>query len=128
MGGAYDGVRVLDASGAIAGATAAMYLGDQGADVVRLLPPGHGPLDGGPGALCWDRNKRLCTLDRTTPAGVAQLRRLLGAADVLVVDGTPDDLDRDGLDPDRVRAAYPELIHLWLPLLAPAPPWGRLPA
>ncbi|WP_261562221.1 CoA transferase, partial [Frankia tisae] len=128
MSGAYDGVRVLDASGAIAGAMAAMYLADQGADVVRLLPPGRGPFDEGPGQLCWDRNKRLCALDRTTPAGAAQLRRLLGAADVVVVDGTPDDLDRDGLDPDRVRAAHPGLIHLWLPLLAPAAPWGRLPA
>ncbi|WP_261574359.1 CoA transferase [Frankia gtarii] len=128
MSGAYDGVRVLDASGAIAGAMAAMYLADQGADVVRLLPPGRGPLDDGPGRLCWDRNKRLCALDRTSPAGAAQLRRLLGAADVLVVDGTPDDLDRDGLDPDRVRAAQPDLIHLWLPLLAPAAPWGGLPA
>ncbi|KQC37116.1 CoA transferase [Frankia sp. ACN1ag] len=128
MSGAYDGVRVLDASGGIAGAMAAMYLADQGADVVRLLSPGRGPLDGGPGALCWDRNKWLCALDRTTPAGAAQLRRLLAAADVLVVDGTPDDLDRDGLDPDGVRAAHPDLIHLWLPLLAPAAPWGRLPA
>ncbi|WP_256790173.1 CoA transferase [Frankia sp. AvcI1] len=128
MSGAYDGVRVLDASGAIAGAMAAMYLADQGADVVRLLPPGRGPLDGGPGALCWDRNKRLCALDRAAPAGAAQLRRLLAAADVLVVDDTPDELDRDGLDPDGVRAAHPDLIHLWLPLLAPAAPWGRLPA
>ena len=40
MPGALDGIRVIDLGQYIAGPMAAMLLGDQGADVMRIDPPG----------------------------------------------------------------------------------------
>lgn len=127
MTGAYAGLRVLDASRDTAGAMAAMYFADQGADVVRVLPPGAQSVDLGPGFLCWDRNKTLCGLDSDTPYGRSELQRLLAAADVAVFDQPPGELARTGLDAAPLVAAHPRLVHLWLPLLGPAEPWGGLP-
>ncbi|MCW2621588.1 MAG: putative Formyl-CoA transferase [Frankiales bacterium] len=127
MSGAYDGLRVLDASRSGTGAMATMYFADQGADVVRVLPPGRQPVDNGPGHLCWDRNKVLCALDRESPAGAADLLRLIGAADVAVFDEPLHELAGAGLDADSLLRENARLVHLWLPLLGPAEPWGSLP-
>ena len=128
MATAYDGLRVLDCSSDIAGAMAAMYLGDQGADVVRIIGEGADPLDRDPGYLCWDRNKQLCALDTGAPDGRAQLRRLAATADVVVVDQSAAELDARGLDAARLRAEHPELVHVWLPMHGLGEPWGDLPA
>lgn len=127
MTAAYAGLRVLDASTSIAGAMAAMYFADQGADVVRLLPPGTQSLDLGPGYLCWDRNKTLCHLDRDDPAGRVELDRLLDVADVAVFDEPVWSLVDAGLDADALVGRNSRLVHLSLPRLAPAEPWGSLP-
>lgn len=130
MTAAYDGLRVLDASQTGAGAMAAMYFADQGADVLRVLPPDVQPVDRDPGFLCWDRNKRLCALDRTSTASTAstaEFTRLLCAADVAVFDDPAQVLEHEGLDAQTLTAANPQLVHLWLPLLPPVEPWGSLP-
>ncbi|HVV31080.1 MAG TPA: CoA transferase, partial [Mycobacteriales bacterium] len=127
MGAAYEGVRILDASRDRAGAMAAMYLADHGADVVHVLATGTDVLGRDPGYLCWDRNKRLTVLDRSTDAGRAEIRRLALAADVAVFDGTGPELERDGLDARTLRSTRPDLIHLWMPMHAPAGPFSDLP-
>ena len=62
MPGALDGVRVLDLGQYVAGPLAAMLLADQGADVVRVDPPG-GPRWETPANATWNRGKRRITLD-----------------------------------------------------------------
>src|SRR4051794_21303643 len=92
MAGALEGVRVLDLSNLASAPLVAAILGDFGADVVKVEPPGGDPLrrigaqrDGH--SLMWafvNRNKRGITLDVGSDQGQAVLRQLVPAFDVVV--------------------------------------------
>lgn len=119
MNGPLDGVRVLDVSTLFAGPLAATFLGDFGADVVKVEHPrrpdasrGHGQAKDGVN-LWWKtlgRNKRTLTLDLSTPEGGALLVDLARTADVLVENFRPGTLERWGLGPDVLLAANPALV------------------
>ena len=83
MGGAYDGIRVLDCTEGIAGPTATMHLADFGADVLKVETPAGDRLRDEPGYLCWNRNKRFCRLDAGDYRDLSELRRLIAAADAV---------------------------------------------
>src|SRR6201996_2801608 len=87
--GPFAGVRVLELTGGIAGRTAGMLLADLGADVVRASDDEPGA-ERDPGGLCWDRGKVLTPLRGT---GTEALRRLAAAADVLLTDLRPAEMD-----------------------------------
>jgi crotonobetainyl-CoA:carnitine CoA-transferase CaiB-like acyl-CoA transferase len=124
--GALGDLRVLDLSEGIAGAVAAMMFGDHGADVVRAdaSPPREDPPP--PGELAWHRNKTVAAFDRDSPADRQQLRRLLGRADVVVVDRARRELERTQLDEASVTAANPGAVHLWLPGYGVEGRWSEL--
>src|SRR6202035_3658036 len=92
--GALAGVRVVDLTRILAGPLCAMMLGDMGADIVKVEPPGSGddtrtwgpPFVAGEAAyfLGANRNKRSLTLNLSGPAGQAVLRKLVARADVLI--------------------------------------------
>jgi len=114
------GVRVVDLSSSYAGPTATMYLGDLGADVIKVERPGGDDARAwGPpfvdGEAAWflaaNRNKRSVCIDVRHPLGRGLLERLLAGADVLVVSVNPRKLARLGLEPAAVRAAHPRLIY-----------------
>jgi crotonobetainyl-CoA:carnitine CoA-transferase CaiB-like acyl-CoA transferase len=84
MAGALDGIRVSDFGQYIAGPLAAVMLGDQGADVRHLDPPG-GPRWQHPAEAFLNRGKRRITLDLKTAAGVATAQRLIDSADVVIM-------------------------------------------
>jgi crotonobetainyl-CoA:carnitine CoA-transferase CaiB-like acyl-CoA transferase len=119
MSGPLQGVRVVDAATLFAGPLTATYLGDFGADVVKVEHPtrpdaarGHGPSMDGIG-LWWKtlgRNKRTITLDLKHPDGAATMRRLLAESDVLVENFRPGTLERWGLGPDALLSANPGLV------------------
>jgi crotonobetainyl-CoA:carnitine CoA-transferase CaiB-like acyl-CoA transferase len=119
MSGPLRGVRVVDAATLFAGPLTATYLGDFGADVVKVEHPtrpdaarGHGPSMDGIG-LWWKtlgRNKRTITLDLKHPDGAATMRRLLAESDVLVENFRPGTLERWGLGPDALLSANPGLV------------------
>ena len=76
------GIRVLDFSKVLAGPLCGQWLGDLGADVIKIEPPGTGddtrgwpPFRGGEGAvfLSANRNKRSLALGLKTPAGQAAM-------------------------------------------------------
>ncbi|HEX2133557.1 MAG TPA: CoA transferase [Actinophytocola sp.] len=112
-------VRVLDVSTLFAGPLAATFLGDFGADVVKVEHPrkpdaarGHGPAKDGVN-LWWKtlgRNKRTVTLDLGTPRGAELLLALAAEADVLIENFRPGTLERWGLGPDALHAANPRLV------------------
>src|SRR5262245_40483418 len=79
--GALDGVRVVDFGQWIAGPLAAMLLADQGAEVVRVDPPG-GPRWATAANAAFNRGKASATLDLKTDRGRDGARRLLDTADV----------------------------------------------
>ena len=117
--GPLDAVRVLDISRFIAGPYCAMLLGDMGADVIKVEPPGRGensrtfaPFIEGESlyTMVFNRNKRSLTLDLRTEAGKALFRELLGRADVLVENFVPGTLEQMGFDWETLQAVNPRLI------------------
>jgi len=129
--GALSGVRVVELSSAYA-AWAGKLLGDLGADVVLVEPPGgdasraYGPFaDDEPGAersLFWwhsNTSKRGVVLDLDTESGAASFRDLAASADIVIEAEPPGRLDALHLDHDDLRADHPELI--WISVT----PFGR---
>jgi len=116
-----DGLRVLDLSTVLAGPNCARYLGDFGADVIKVERPDGGdslrnmawrdPRDGA--GLWWklvNRNKRCVALDLKHDADRAVFLRLVDEADVLVENFRPGTLERLGLGPDVLHARRPSLV------------------
>jgi formyl-CoA transferase len=94
----FAGLRVLDLASFIAGPVAATVMGDYGAEVIKIEPPGEGDpqrklgqahsIPQHPVNFCWhlvNRNKRAITLDLKHPDGRAVFERLAATADVMVV-------------------------------------------
>lgn len=114
-----DGVKVIELATIFAGPLATAFLGDFGADVVKIEHPrkpdpsrDHGPAKDGVG-LWWKvlgRNKRTATLDLSRPEGAALLRRLVADADVVVENFRPGTLERWGIGPDVLHEANPGLV------------------
>ncbi|MFT3855305.1 MAG: CoA transferase [Ilumatobacteraceae bacterium] len=114
--------RVLDLSSSIPGAYCAKLLGDLGADVVKIEPPGGDPLrwrgpfrdgtdpEAGTSHLYFNTSKRSVVLDLDAPEGLGLLRRLVQRYDVVVADGTAEQLARRGIDPARIRSWNPAAV------------------
>ncbi len=119
--GPLDGIRVLDLTRVLAGPYCTMFLGDLGADVLKVEQPEVGddtrgwgpPFVGGESAyfLCVNRNKKSLTLDLKSDQGVSLLRRLAAVADVLVENFRPGTMDKLGLGETELRALNPRLIY-----------------
>jgi crotonobetainyl-CoA:carnitine CoA-transferase CaiB-like acyl-CoA transferase len=119
MTGPLEDIRVLDVSTLFAGPLAATFLGDFGADVIKVEHPrrpdaarGHGPAKGGVN-LWWKtlgRNKRAVTLDLAKPEGARLLLALAAEADVLIENFRPGTLERWGVGPAELHAANPRLV------------------
>jgi crotonobetainyl-CoA:carnitine CoA-transferase CaiB-like acyl-CoA transferase len=116
---ALDGIRVIDLTQVMAGPFCCMLLGDMGADVIKVEPPGgettrHMEFEFAPGVsapfLAVNRNKRGITLDLKRPEAVAILKRLVVTADVLVENYRPGVARRLGIDWDTLRA-NPRLVY-----------------
>jgi crotonobetainyl-CoA:carnitine CoA-transferase CaiB-like acyl-CoA transferase len=134
--GPLDGVRVIDLATLFAGPLAAAFLGDFGAEVVKVEHPkkpdptrGHGPASDGIG-LWWKvlgRNKRCATLDLSRPAGAAVLKRLVADADVLVENFRPGTLERWGIGPGELHAVNPRLVIVRISGFGQVGPYARRP-
>jgi crotonobetainyl-CoA:carnitine CoA-transferase CaiB-like acyl-CoA transferase len=127
MPGALEGIRVIDFGQYIAGPLAAMLLADQGADVIRVDPPG-GPRLQTPANAVWNRGKRSLVLDLRRNEDRATARRLIDTADVVVENFRPGVMDRIGLGAETMTAANPGLIYLSLPGFAHDDPRAGLAA
>jgi crotonobetainyl-CoA:carnitine CoA-transferase CaiB-like acyl-CoA transferase len=111
-----EGLRVIDFGQYIAGPMAAMLLGDQGADVIRIDPPG-GPRWNTPANATWNRNKRSIVLDLKKDADRETARQLIKSADVVIENFRPGVMDRLGLGAAAMTtdSVNPRLIYCSLP-------------
>jgi len=125
--GVLEGVRVIDFGQYIAGPLTAMFLADQGADVVRVDPLG-GPAWDVPANATWNRGKRSILLDLKDPGDVATARSLIATADVLIENFRPGVMDRLGLGAEAMMAANPRLLYCSLPGFASDDPRAAVPA
>ena len=119
--GALAGLRIIEMGQLIAGPFAAKTLGDFGADVIKIEPPGTGdPLRGWrltkDGTSVWwqvsSRNKRSIALDLRTAEGQAIARQLIADADVLVENFRPGTLEGWGMGWEALSALNPGLVML----------------
>ena len=118
--GPLSGFRVLDLSSVVSGPMAAVVLADQGADVIKIEPPGWGDGIRGLGAsrnglsaiyAMINRNKRSIAINLKHSEGQALVRQLAADADVLLQNYRPGKIARLGLDYDALKAECPNLIY-----------------
>ena len=115
--GALAGLRVVEMGQLLAGPFCGQLLGDMGADVIKIEPPGKGdPMREwglGEEKVQWEviaRNKRSVTCNLRVPEGQAIARQLIETADVLIENFKPGTLEKWGLAPDDLHATNPGLI------------------
>jgi len=120
-GGALEGLRVLDLTRILAGPLCAQMLGDMGADVIKIEPPGAGddtrtwgpPFVNGESAyfLGVNRNKRSLTLNMAVKSGQEILARLVKSSDVLVENFKLGTLEKWGITNDWLEKNAPRVIR-----------------
>jgi crotonobetainyl-CoA:carnitine CoA-transferase CaiB-like acyl-CoA transferase len=120
-GGPLAGTRVVDLTRILAGPLCTMMLGDMGADVIKVEPPGIGddtrgwgpPFAAGEAAyfLGVNRNKRSLTLNLAKPAGQAVLAGLLGKADVVIDNFKLGTLDKWGFGDAWFETNAPRVVR-----------------
>lgn len=117
MSGALDGIKVVELGQLIAGPFCGQLLGDMGADVIKVEPPGAGdPMrswGNGEHKVWWDvigRNKRSVTANLRVEGGQDLVRRLLADADIMIENFKPGTVEKWGLGPAELHAINPRLI------------------
>jgi crotonobetainyl-CoA:carnitine CoA-transferase CaiB-like acyl-CoA transferase len=113
------GVRVLDLSAVLSGPMCTALLSDQGAEVIKVEPPGGdlsrriGPAKGDMSAMfiAANRGKRSIVLDLKRSQHLQVLKDLARRADVLVENFRPGAMARLGLDHATLAAANPRLVY-----------------
>ncbi|MSQ53223.1 MAG: CoA transferase [Betaproteobacteria bacterium] len=119
-GGPLSHIRVLDLTQRLAGPYGTQMLGDLGAEIIKLEPPGGDPTHktpphfvGGESTyyLSFNRNKRSVIIDLKEVRGRELMRELLGKCDVLVENNRPGAMARLGLDYATLKKDFPGLVY-----------------
>jgi formyl-CoA transferase len=136
-GGALKGLRVLDLTRILAGPLCAQMLGDMGADVIKVEPPGAGddtrtwgpPFAGGESAyfLGVNRNKRSLTLNMASKDGQEILSRLVKKADVVVENFKLGTLEKWGITNAWLEQDAPRAVRCSITGYGSSGPDARLP-
>jgi crotonobetainyl-CoA:carnitine CoA-transferase CaiB-like acyl-CoA transferase len=118
--GPLEGIRVVDLTRVLAGPFCTQSLGDLGAEVFKIEPPGRGdetrhfpPFIAGESHyfLGINRNKKSLVVDLQHPAGAEILRRLAAKSDIVVENYRPGVMDRLGLGYEALARSNPRLIY-----------------
>nr|HPR46323.1 CoA transferase [Ottowia sp.] len=116
---ALAGLRVIEMGQLIAGPFCGKTLGEFGAEVIKIEPPGAGdPLRNWQllknGTSVWwqvqSRNKQSVAIDLRQKEGQDLARRLIAEADVLIENFRPGTLEGWGMSPEELHRLNPGLI------------------
>ena len=121
MSAPLEGIRVVEMTSVVLGPYACQMLGDLGADVIKIEPPGGdtnrnlGPhrnhRDMGSLYLTCNRNKRSVALDLKSARGRNAALDIIKTADVVVHNFRPQAMQRLGLDYPAVQAVNPQVVY-----------------
>jgi len=121
MSAPLEGIRVVEMTSVVLGPYACQMLGDLGADVIKIEPPGGdtnrnlGPhrnnSDMGSMYLGCNRNKRSVALDLKSGRGRSAALEIIKTADVVVHNFRPQAMERLGLDYEAVKIVNPEVVY-----------------
>jgi crotonobetainyl-CoA:carnitine CoA-transferase CaiB-like acyl-CoA transferase len=133
--GPLAGIRVLDMATMLAGPYGATYLGDLGADIIKVESPygddsRHlGPERDGERSpfLSLNRNKRSLVLDLGRPGAREVFARLAATADVLITNIREPALSRLGLDYDQVRSHRRDVVWVGVTAFGAEGPYAGRP-
>jgi crotonobetainyl-CoA:carnitine CoA-transferase CaiB-like acyl-CoA transferase len=124
MGMALEGVRVIDFSQMMMGPWCTQFLGDLGAEVIKIERPGTGDWERGlpamgqllagdsPFFLAMNRNKKSVTLNLKDPRAKEVVFRLVETAHLVVENFRPGVMDRLGLGYDDLRKVNPGIVYV----------------
>lgn len=137
MPSALEGIKVLDLASLWAAPTAAMYLADQGADVIKVEPPEgdtarhiitHPALGNeSPSFLVVNRSKRGIVVNLKTTEGREVVQRLAEKTDVLICNFRPRAADRLGLGYEQLEPKNPRLVYVQLSAYGTKGPYADRP-
>jgi crotonobetainyl-CoA:carnitine CoA-transferase CaiB-like acyl-CoA transferase len=133
MSGPLAGYRIIDATQMISGPMATMVLADQGADVIKIEPPGIGDLTralGGPRGMSptftvVNRNKRSIVLNLKDQQGLTILKRLIATADLFVQNFRPGVAEQMGIGESALRQIKPNLVYVSISGFGESGPYVR---
>ena len=121
MGKDFEGLKVVDLTTALNGPFCTMFLGDYGADVIKIEPVGGeqsrswGPIDEKSGESGFygfvNRNKKGCTLNLKSEKGLEMFYELVKDADVLVENYRGGVTERLKIDYDTIKKINPNIIY-----------------
>jgi crotonobetainyl-CoA:carnitine CoA-transferase CaiB-like acyl-CoA transferase len=132
-----EGVRVVDLTSVAMGPFASQWLGDFGADVIKVeAPSGDSTRHTGPRRepnmaaiyLGTNRNKRSIVLDLKTAPAREALLRLIDRADIFMHSVRPQKVKKLGLEPAAVLARNPRIVYAGLHGFTESGPYGGRPA
>ena len=128
----FSGLRVVDFGIGGVGVEAGRMLADYGADVIKIEGRGYpdfmriiGGSEMTASFASSSRGKRSLGVNLKSAAGVAVVRRLIAASDVLIENSAVGALDRIGLSWDDCRAVNPRLVYVSSQLMGRAGPWSH---
>jgi crotonobetainyl-CoA:carnitine CoA-transferase CaiB-like acyl-CoA transferase len=114
---ALKGLRVIEMGQLLAGPFCGQLLGDMGAEVIKVEPPGAGdPMrvwGQGEEKVQWEvvaRNKKSVSANLRIAQGQELVRKLIATADILIENFKPGTMEKWGLSPDSLLAEHPGLI------------------
>lgn len=135
--GPMEGIKVLDIGTMLAAPLVAGVLGDQGAEVIKVEPPGIGDVMRYLGANCngvgsifhgVNRGKRSLALDLKKPEGLEIVQRLATEADVVLHNFRPGVAEKLGVDYGTLFALNPQLVYLSITGFGHEGPMAHKPA
>jgi crotonobetainyl-CoA:carnitine CoA-transferase CaiB-like acyl-CoA transferase len=121
---ALEGVRVVDFTQMMLGPWGTQFLGDMGADVIKIERPKVGEWERGlaamgellagtsPFFLAMNRNKRSLTVDLKDPRGKEILYKLVATAHLVTENFRPGVLDRLGLGYEDLKKINPSIVYV----------------
>lgn len=125
----FDGIRIIDLSQGITGALSSLLLAEQGADVIKVEPPGgDASRQTEAGFFIWNRSKRSIILDLDDRGQRRTFDRLVQSADVLLDSCSPSESQTFGLEPQSLRTRFPNLVHCRISAYGSDHPWKDRPA
>src|SRR2546423_8916853 len=112
-----SGIRVVEFSHMVMGPTCGMILGDLGAEVIKVEPPGGDKtrrlLGSGAGFFrMFNRNKKSVSANLEDPADRARVGRLIASADIVSENFRPGALKKHGLDYASLKKQHKRLIYV----------------
>lgn len=132
----FEGIRVLEIAGHVAGPFAGKLLADYGADVIKVEPPGGDPArhegphkDDVPDPetsalfLHLNTNKKSVTLDVSSEDGRALLRRMIDRVDIVIEDFPAGQMAAWGLGYEVLSADHPDLVMASITPFGQSGPW-----